>query len=78
VPEQRDALVRADIWVAPPFTLVHYWLHHPLVVCAQEVMPYKVSGQEQWQANWRVSFCHSHKMTQWALEVNTSVIGRDE
>jgi hypothetical protein len=38
----------------------------------------KVSEQQRWQADLQVLFRHSHKMNQWALEVNTSVIGRDE
>jgi hypothetical protein len=78
VPEQRDTLVRADVRVAPPFTHPNSWPQRLLVVCAQEVMRRKVSEQERWQADLQVSFRHSRKMNQWALEVNTSVIGHDE
>ena len=60
------------------FTHVHSWPRRPLAVCVQEVVRWKAPGQERWQADLQVSFRHSREKTQWALEVNASVIGRDE
>ena len=50
------------------------WLFH---VCQGSGF-HNVSAHEWWETNLQISFCHSHKKTQWAIEVNTSVISHNE